>query len=215
VDLRRKIQSLFGAKLVLTPRALGTKGAIDQAKELVANSADAVLLDQFSNPANPSIHETTTAEELWADTKGKVDVVIAGVGTGGTIMGLSRCFKSRNPNVQIIAVEPASCPVLSQGHSGVHKIQGLSSGHVPDILDRRALDEILTIKDDEAIAAARLLPVLEGISAGISSGAAVAAAIKVGQRVEIKGKTIAIILADAADRYVSTELFDGLAMVET
>lgn len=208
---RRKIQALFGANLVLTPRALGTKGAIDRANDIVAGNENAVLLGQFKNPANPDVHEATTAKELWDDTGGKVDVIIAGVGTGGTIMGLSRCFKSRNPDVQVIAVEPASCPVLSKGLSGVHKIQGLSSGHVPDILDRRALDEVITIEDAEAIAAARLLPVLEGISAGISSGAAVAAALKVGRRKELEGKTVAIILADAADRYISTELFDGLA----
>lgn len=207
---RRRMLALFGAELILTPKELGTKGAIDKAQEFVNGNNKSKLLGQFSNPANPAMHRNTTAQELWNDTGGQVDAIVAGVGTSGTLMGLAGFFKEHNPKAKIIAVEPASCPVLSEGRAGVHKIQGLSSGHVPDILDIGLIDEVITVTNEDAIATARELARIEGISAGISSGAAAWASLAVGGRLEMAGKTVATILADAADRYISSELFDGI-----
>ena len=205
---RRKLIQHYGAKLVLTDKSLGTKGAIDMATKLVSEHDNAVMLDQFSNQANVDMHATTTAEEIWTDTQGKVDVLIAGVGTGGTLSGIAKTLKEKNPKIQIIAVEPASCPVLSEGRSGVHKIQGLSSGHVPDILRIDLIDRIVTVENEDAITYARHIARLEGLPVGISSGAALKAAAQIGQQLNFSGKNIVTILADNAERYFSTELFE-------
>ncbi|MEW6993391.1 cysteine synthase A [Colwelliaceae bacterium MEBiC 14330] len=204
---RRKLIKHYGANLVLTPKKLGTKGAIDKAKSMIAEKENAVMLDQFGNQANSAMHAKTTAEEIWTDTQGKVDVLIAGVGTGGTLSGIAQTLKMRNANLKVIAVEPASCPVLSQGISGVHKIQGLSSGHVPDILRTDLIDEIVTVSNEDAVSFAQDIACLESLPVGISSGAALNAAMLVGQRLEMQGKNIVVILADNAERYFSTELF--------
>lgn len=204
---RRKLIAHYGANLVLTPKEMGTKGAIDTAKKMIAEREHAIMLDQFGNQDNATMHAQTTAEEIWTDTQGKVDVLIAGIGTGGTISGIAQTLKARNPDLKVIAVEPASCPVLSEGRSGVHKIQGLSSGHVPDILRTDLLDEVLTVSDEDAIAFARDIAVVEGLPVGISSGAALKASSIVGARPEFAGKNIVTILADNAERYFSTELF--------
>ncbi len=204
---RRKLIKHYGATLVLTPKDLGTKGAIDKAKEMISKCDNAVMLDQFGNQANSEMHAKTTAEEIWTDTQGKVDVLIAGVGTGGTLSGIARTLKARNPSLKVIAVEPASCPVLSQGKSGVHKIQGLSSGHVPDILRTDLIDDIVTVSNEDAVSFAQHIACLESLPVGISSGAALKAAMVVGQRVEFEDKNIVTILADNAERYFSTELF--------
>ncbi len=204
---RRKLIKHYGANLVLTPKELGTKGAIDKAKSMIAEKENAVMLDQFGNQANSAMHAKTTAEEIWTDTQGKVDVLIAGVGTGGTLSGIAQTLKMRNANLKVIAVEPASCPVLSQGISGVHKIQGLSSGHVPDILRTDLIDEIVTVSNEDAVSFAQDIACLESLPVGISSGAALNAAMLVGQRLEMQGKNIVVILADNAERYFSTELF--------
>ncbi|MGS2720538.1 cysteine synthase A [Paraglaciecola aestuariivivens] len=204
---RQKLIKHYGAKVVTTAKELGTKGAIDHAKQLVTQNPHAVMLDQFANQANPATHFASTAQEIWRDTAGKVDILVAGIGTGGTITGIAKALKSLNQDIQIIAVEPASCPVLSQGKSGIHKIQGLSSGHVPDVLQTDLLDEILTVTDEQAIEHARLLARLEGLPVGISSGATAYAAIQVGQRLQNRGKNIVTIMADTAERYFSTELF--------
>lgn len=204
---RRKLIKHYGANLVLTPKELGTKGAIDKAKTMIEEGENAVMLDQFGNQANSAMHAKTTAEEIWHDTQGRVDVLVAGVGTGGTISGIAQTLKARNPNLKVIAVEPASCPVLSQGKSGVHKIQGLSSGHVPDILRTDLIDEIVTVTNEDAVSFAQDIACLESLPVGISSGAALRAAMDVGQRSEFKGKNIVTILADNAERYFSTELF--------
>ncbi|GLP95467.1 cysteine synthase A [Paraferrimonas sedimenticola] len=205
---RRKLIQLYGAKLELTPKALGTKGAIDRAKQMISERPNAVMLDQFANPANLQMHAKTTAEEIWADTQGKVDVLIAGVGTGGTVSGIAEALKARKPDIKVIAVEPASCPVLSEGRSGVHKLQGLSSGHVPDILRLDLIDEIMTVENEAAIEHAREIAQLEGLPVGISSGAALNACRRVAARLDLKGKNVVTILADNAERYISTELFD-------
>lgn len=205
---RRKLIKHYGASVITTPKELGTKGAIDRAKVLLAERPNAVMLDQFANEANPTMHFNSTAQEIWNDTAGDVDIVVAGIGTGGTITGIARALKAKNPNLKVIAVEPASCPVLTEGRSGIHKIQGLSSGHVPDVLDTEILDEVLAIKDEDAIEYARELARKESLAVGISSGATACASIKVGQRPENTGKTIVTILADTAERYFSTELFD-------
>ncbi len=205
---RRKLIKHYGAKLVLTPQALGTKGAIDKAKAMIAERSHAIMLDQFANQANSDMHAKTTAEEIWRDTQGNIDVLVAGVGTGGTLSGIAQTLKARNPKLQVIAVEPAACPVLSEGRSGVHKIQGLSSGHVPDILRLDLIDDIITVTNEDAISFARDIACLESLPVGISSGAALKAAMVIGQRNEFKGKTIVTILADNAERYFSTELFD-------
>jgi cysteine synthase A len=199
----------YGAHIVTTPKELGTKGAIDKAAEMVASNPNALMLDQFANQANPNMHSNSTAQEIWRDTNGNVDILVAGVGTGGTITGIAEALKIRNPNIKIVAVEPASCPVLSQGRKGIHKIQGLSSGHVPDVLKQDLLDEVLTITDEEAVESARLLARIESLPVGISSGAAALAAVKVGSRSENQGKNIVTILADTAERYFSTELFEN------
>ncbi|MFC3092781.1 cysteine synthase A [Alteromonas sediminis] len=204
---RRKLIQLYGGKVVTTPKHLGTKGAIDKAKEMVAQRPHAVMLDQFANQANPNMHAVSTAQEIWQDTGGNVDVVVAGVGTGGTITGIAETLKRANADIEIVAVEPASCPVLTEGRAGTHKIQGLSSGHVPDILNTKALDRILTIDDDLAIHTARQLAKREGLPVGISSGAVAAAALVLAKQPEYAGKNIVCILADNAERYFSTELF--------
>ena len=205
---RRKLIQHYGAKVVTTAKELGTKGAIDKAKAMLADRPNAVMLDQFSNHANPAMHYKATAQEIWRDTAGDVDILVAGVGTGGTISGIAQALKEKNPHIEIVAVEPAACPVLSEGKSGVHKIQGLSSGHVPDVLSLSLLDEVLTVTDEDAIAYARKLASLEALPVGISSGAAACAALQVAKRVENRGKKIVTIFADTAERYFSTELFE-------
>ncbi|QYJ80275.1 cysteine synthase A [Shewanella acanthi] len=205
---RRMLIQHYGAKVITTPKELGTKGAIDYAKNLLLERPNAVMLDQFANEANPKMHFNSTAEEIWTDTDGNVDIIVAGIGTGGTITGIAKALKARKPSVKIIAVEPASCPVLSKGYAGVHKIQGLSSGHVPDVLDTEILDEVITVTDEDAIKYARKLARKESLAVGISSGAAACASIQVALRPENSGKTIVTILADTAERYFSTELFN-------
>ena len=207
---RRKMLQLLGAELVLTPAPQGMKGAISKAHELVESTPDAVIPQQFENPANPDIHRRTTAEEIWNDTAGEIDAFIAGVGTGGTITGVGEVLKPRRPGLKIIAVEPEDSPVLSGGKPGLHKIQGLGAGFVPPILDTKIIDEIVTVGNQASFEYARLLAKLEGIPGGISSGAAVAAAVEVGLRPEFEGKTIVLIIPSFAERYLSTALFDGL-----
>jgi cysteine synthase A len=207
---RRKMLSIMGAELELTDSAKGMKGAIARAQELVAQIPDAVIPQQFENPANPDIHRRTTAEEIWNDTEGKVDIVISGVGTGGTITGVGQVLKARKPSVQMIALEPEDSAVLSGGPAGPHKIQGLGAGFVPGILDRKVIDEIITISNETALETARQTAKLEGIPVGISSGAAVAAALEVGARPGNTGKTIVVIIPSFAERYLSTALFEGL-----
>lgn len=207
---RRKMLAFLGAKLDLTPPGEGMKGAIARAEALIAETPGAVMPQQFANPANPEIHKRTTAEEIWADTGGKVDVFVSGVGTGGTITGTGLVLKERNPDVKIIAVEPEDSPVLSGGPPGPHKIQGIGAGFVPAILQTDLIDEVLTIGNQTAFDTARRLALLEGIPGGISSGAAVAAALEVAERAEMKGKRIVVILPSFAERYLSTALFDGL-----
>jgi cysteine synthase A len=207
---RRKMLALLGAELVLTPAAQGMKGAIAKANEIVASTPGAIIPQQFENPANPEIHRRTTAEEIWNDTGGAVDIVISGVGTGGTITGVGQVLKSRKPEVRMIAVEPEDSPVLSGGAPGPHKIQGIGAGFVPAILDRSVIDEVITVGNQTAFVTARLIARLEGIPVGISSGAAVAAAIDVGRRPENAGKNIVVIIPSFAERYLSTALFEGL-----
>lgn len=207
---RRKMLAFLGAKLDLTPPGEGMKGAIARAEALVAETPGAVMPQQFANPANPEIHKRTTAEEIWTDTGGKVDVFISGVGTGGTITGTGLILKERNPNVKIVAVEPEDSPVLSGGPAGPHKIQGIGAGFVPAILRTDLIDEVLTIGNQTAFDTARRLALVEGIPAGISSGAAVAAALELAERAEMKGKRMVVILPSFAERYLSTALFDGL-----
>ena len=207
---RRKMLALLGAELVLTPAAQGMKGAIAKANEIIAATPGAVMPQQFENPANPDIHRRTTAEEIWNDTNGEVDIVVSGVGTGGTITGVGEVLKARKPSVRIIAVEPEDSAVLSGGAPGPHKIQGIGAGFVPPILDRGVIDEIVVVGNQTAFDIARLVARIEGIPVGISSGAAVAAAIDVGRRPENAGKTIVIIIPSFAERYLSTALFEGL-----
>ena len=204
---RRKMLKFLGAELELTPAPKGMKGAIARAEEIVASTPNALMLQQFQNPANPAIHRNTTAEEIWTDTNGGVDVFIAGVGTGGTIEGVGEVLKSRKPTIKIIAVEPEDSPVLSGGTHKPHKIQGIGAGFVPDVLDVKIFDEVITVSNDEAFATARKLAKMEGIPGGISSGATVAAALKVAARPEMKGKTIVVIVASFAERYISSDLF--------
>ncbi|WP_374332580.1 cysteine synthase A [Aestuariivirga sp.] len=208
---RRKMLALLGAELVLTEAAKGMKGAIAKAEELKASLPGAIIPQQFENPANPAIHRRTTAEEIWNDTKGQVDIFVSGVGTGGTLTGAGGVLKSRNPALRIVAVEPADSPVLSGGQPGPHKIQGIGAGFVPPILDTTLIDEIVKISNDLALSTARELARSEGLPGGISSGAAVAAALEVGKRPENKGKTIVVIIPSFAERYLSTALFEGLA----
>ncbi|MEY4965126.1 MAG: hypothetical protein RL274_709 [Pseudomonadota bacterium] len=207
---RRKMLMILGAQIELTEAAKGMKGAIARAHELVAEHPGAVIPQQFENPANPEIHRQTTAEEIWNDTQGKVDIVISGIGTGGTITGVGQVLKARKPSVQMIALEPEDSPVLSGGAPGPHKIQGIGAGFVPAILDRKVIDEVITISNETALSTARKAAQLEGIPVGISSGAAIAAALEVGARPENAGKTIVAIIPSFAERYLSTALFEGL-----
>jgi len=207
---RRKMLKLLGAELELTPASEGMKGAIRRAEELVAKLPNAYILQQFKNPANPAIHRKTTAEEIWNDTAGKADILISGVGTGGTLTGVAEVLKARKPEFKAIAVEPEDSPVLSGGLPGPHKIQGIGAGFVPDILNTKLIDEVVRISNERAFATARKAARLEGLPVGISSGAALAAAFEVGARPENKGKLIVAILPSFAERYLSTALFEGL-----
>jgi cysteine synthase A len=207
---RRKMLMILGAQIELTEAAKGMKGAIARAHELVAEHPGAVIPQQFENPANPEIHRQTTAEEIWNDTDGKVDIVISGVGTGGTITGVGQVLKDRKPSVKMIALEPEDSPVLSGGAPGPHKIQGIGAGFVPAILDRKVIDEVITISNETALETARRAAREEGIPVGISSGAAIAAALEVGARPENEGKTIVAVIPSFAERYLSTALFEGL-----
>jgi cysteine synthase A len=207
---RRKMLMLLGAQIELTDASRGMKGAIARADEIVRTTKDAIIPQQFENPANPDIHRRTTAEEIWNDTAGAVDAVISGVGTGGTITGVGQVLKARKPSVKMIAVEPEDSPVLSGGAPGPHKIQGIGAGFIPAILDREVIDEIITISNETAFETARAAARLEGIPGGISSGAAIAAAFEVGARKEMAGKQIVTIIPSFAERYLSTALFEGL-----
>ena len=204
---RRQLMKAYGAELVLTKGAKGMKGAIAKADELAKELPNSFIPGQFVNPANPAVHKATTGPEIWEDTDGNVDIFVAGVGTGGTVTGTGEYLKSQNPNVKVVAVEPASSPVLSQGHAGAHKIQGIGAGFVPDVLDTKIYDEIITVENDDAFATGRLIGKHEGVLVGISSGAAVWAAIELAKRPENKGKTIVALLPDTGDRYLSTPLF--------
>ncbi len=207
---RRKMLKLLGAELILTPAGLGMKGAVAKAEELVGDTRNAVMPQQFKNMANPAVHRRTTAEEIWNDTGGDIDVFVSGVGTGGTITGVGQALKPRKRSLRIVAVEPQDSPVLSGGKPGSHRIQGIGAGFIPDILDRAMIDEVIKVGNEMAIEMARALARYEGIPAGISSGAAVAAAIAIGQRPRMAGKNIVVILPSFAERYLSTTLFDGL-----
>jgi cysteine synthase A len=207
---RRKMLALLGAELVLTPAAKGMKGAVDAAERMVRERPGTVMLQQFENPANPAAHEATTAEEIWIDSAGAVDVVVSGVGTGGTLSGLAWGLRKHKPSVWMVAIEPEDSAVLSGGPPGPHKIQGIGAGFVPKTLDRSVVDEVLQISNENAFALAREAARLEGLAVGISSGAALAAAIEIGQRPEMEGKTIVAILPSFAERYLSTPLFEGL-----
>lgn len=207
---RRKMLALLGAELVLTPGPGGMRGAVAKAEELKAEIPGAIIPQQFENPANPEIHRKTTAEEIWNDTNGTIDIFVSGVGTGGTITGVSQVLKPRRPGLKIVAVEPEDSPVLSGGQPGPHKIQGIGAGFVPGVLDRSVIDEVVTVGNQTSFDTARALARLEGIPAGISSGAAVAAALEIGARPGNEGKTIVVIIPSFAERYISSALFEGL-----
>jgi cysteine synthase len=207
---RRKMLQLLGAELILTPAEQGMRGAIERAETLVRDNPRALMLQQFDNPANPLAHARTTAEEIWRDTGGRVDAIIAGVGTGGTLTGCARALKPRQPELQIIGVEPEDSPVLSGGRAGPHKIQGIGAGFIPGVLDRGCLDEVLAIGNQTAFITARAAARLEGLPVGISSGAVLAAGLEVGARPEMAGRRIVLILASAAERYLTTELFSDI-----
>ena len=204
---RRQLMKAYGAELVLTEGAKGMKGAIAKADELAKEIPNSFIPGQFVNPANPAIHKATTGPEIWDDTDGKVDIFVAGVGTGGTVTGVGEYLKSQNPDVKVVAVEPAASPVLSKGVSGSHKIQGIGAGFVPDVLDTKVYDEVIPVENEDAFATGRLIGKSEGVLVGISSGAAVWAAIQLAKRPENKGKTIVALLPDTGDRYLSTPLF--------
>ncbi len=204
---RRQLMKAYGAELVLSDGAKGMKGAIAKADELAKEIPNSFIPGQFVNPANPAVHKASTGPEIWEDTDGKVDIFVAGVGTGGTVTGVGEYLKSRNPHVKVVAVEPAASPVLSKGVSGSHKIQGIGAGFVPDVLDTKVYDEIIPVENDDAFATGKLIGKKEGVLVGISSGAAVWAAIQLAKRPENKGKTIVALLPDTGDRYLSTPLF--------
>lgn len=207
---RRALLKHLGASLILTPAANGMQGAIDAAEELLAKNSDYFMVRQFANPANPKVHEDTTAEEIWRDAKSTVDIFVAGIGTGGTFTGVMRRLKQKNPAIQGVAVEPADSPVLSGGSPGPHKIQGIGAGFIPENLDRSLIDHVITVSNDEAIQGARLLAAKEGILAGISSGAAIHAVLQLARKEEHSGKHIVTILPDTGERYLSTDLIQGM-----
>ena len=204
---RRNLMKAYGAEVVLTDGSKGMKGAIAKAQELAGEISNSFIPSQFTNPANPAIHEATTGPEIWRDTEGKVDILVAGVGTGGTVTGTGRYLKSQNPDVKVVAVEPAGSPVLSEGHAGAHKIQGIGAGFIPDTLDTSVYDEVIAVADEDAFETGRELAAKEGLLVGISSGAAVWAAGQLAQRPENKGKTNVAILSDTGERYLSTAMF--------
>ena len=204
---RRQLMKAYGAELVLTEGAKGMKGAIAKAKELAEATPGSFIPGQFTNPANPDIHRKTTGVEIWEDTAGKVDIFVAGVGTGGTVTGVGEYLKSKNPNVKVVAVEPSGSPVLSTGVAGAHKIQGIGAGFVPDILNTSVYDEIITVTNEDAFATGKMIGRAEGVLVGISSGAAVFAAMQLAKREENKGKTIVVLLPDTGDRYLTTPMF--------
>ena len=207
---RKVLLRAYGAEIVLTPGAAGMQGAVDKANEIVAENDNAILAAQFGNEANPKIHEETTGPEIWEDAEGKVDAFVAGVGTGGTVTGVGRFLKSKNPDLHLAAVEPSDSPVLSEGHAGPHKIQGIGANFVPEVLDRELLDEVFTATTEESIKASRDLATQEGLLVGISAGANVSAALKLAERPEFEGKTIVVVLPDFGERYVSTILFEDI-----
>ena len=207
---RKVLLRAYGAEIVLTPGAAGMKGAVDKANEIVAETDNAILAAQFANEANPKIHEETTGPEIWEDAEGKVDACVAGVGTGGTVTGVGRFLKSKNPDLHLAAVEPSDSPVLSEGHAGPHKIQGIGANFVPEVLNRERLDEVFTATTEESIKASRDLATQEGLLVGISAGANVSAALKLAERPEFEGKTIVVVLPDFGERYVSTILFEDI-----
>ena len=207
---RRVMLRAYGAEIVLTPGSEGMAGAVDRAKQIIATTPNAVAANQFANPANPAIHEKTTAEEVWADTDGKVDIFVAGIGTGGTITGVSRALKARKPSVQIVGVEPKDSPLLTEGKAGPHKIQGIGANFVPEVLDRGSYDEIIDVELDDALRVARDLGTEEGILSGISTGAIIWAALELAKRPENAGKLIVAVVCDYGERYISTVLFDDI-----